>query len=89
MVENEGSKWSLGALLRYFRAHGKDTAGEVDNTYIFMKPIYPVLQQRETEFVIRLLKKGGTLVVKVQTNEWRSCRWCSLVDKKCCYLFLT
>ncbi|CAG5135478.1 unnamed protein product [Candidula unifasciata] len=25
-VENEGSKWSLGALLRYFKSQGKDTA---------------------------------------------------------------
>ena len=26
-IEDYGNKWSLGALLRYLRSHGKDTAG--------------------------------------------------------------
>ena len=27
-VEDYGNKWSLGAMLRYLRSHGKDTAGK-------------------------------------------------------------
>lgn len=26
-VEDYGNKWSLGALLRYLKSHGKDTTG--------------------------------------------------------------
>ena len=27
-VEDYGNKWSMGAMLRYLRSEGKDTAGE-------------------------------------------------------------
>ena len=35
-VEDYGNKWSLGALLRYLRAHGKDTASK----WVIMSVMY-------------------------------------------------
>lgn len=35
-VEDYGNKWSLGAMLRYLRSNGRDTAGEM-NTSLFIQ----------------------------------------------------
>lgn len=34
-VEDYGNKWSMGAMLRYLRAMGKDTAGTFHVIYIY------------------------------------------------------